>query len=397
MNSVDVESRDTSTNTTDLADIQTILAEELDRLPARFKAPIVLCDLEGTSHEEAAHFLGCPVGTVKSRLSRARARLRRGLIRRGLAPPDLSNIIPLFPAAVPRRLAEATNQAAQAWILGRLSTTQIISASVTALTEGVLWTMFLTKLKFAAAALLLIATGSAVLVSQATAQKPAARTRGPSRSRGHRRPRARLPFPTMRSTSKCSSAPGSTPSIAATRRLSAESSPTTSPASIRPERRVHQGDYLLDGPQRGLSRGTNRARRDQDPDVRRQRRRHQPDQAQDGAEMERVDECVHQAAGTMAMRGFASDLDPTGQTLQPSLTTNGQEETHDRKKSGRSSSCAFCKKSSPSAEALNALLREDLKQEHDERPARTISRRSSAPMPRCRPADNRHRCREVGR
>jgi ketosteroid isomerase-like protein len=170
--SVDVRSRETSTDTTGLADVQMIVAEELDRLPARFKAPIVLCDLEGRSNEEAAHFLGCPVGTVKSRLSRARTRLRRGLIRRGLAPPDLSNIVPLFPAAVPRGLAEAVNQAARAWILGRLSTAQVISASVTTLTEGVLWTMLLTKLKFAAAAVLLVAVGTAVLVSQATAQKP---------------------------------------------------------------------------------------------------------------------------------------------------------------------------------------------------------------------------------
>jgi RNA polymerase sigma factor (sigma-70 family) len=183
LSSVDVRSCESSSDTTGLAEIQTILAEELDRLPARFKAAIVLCDLEGSSHEDAAHFLGCPVGTVKSRLSRARNRLRRGLTRRGLAPPDLSNIVLLFPAAVPRRLADATYQAAHAWILGRLSTTQIISASVITLTEGVLWTMLLTKLKFAAAALLLIATGSAILVSQATAQKPAAHAGAKAKSR----------------------------------------------------------------------------------------------------------------------------------------------------------------------------------------------------------------------
>jgi biotin carboxyl carrier protein/ketosteroid isomerase-like protein len=123
------------------------------------------------SHEQAALFFGCPVGTVKSRLSRARARLRRRLICRGLAPPDHSNIIALVPAALPRGLAEATNQAAQAWVMGQLSTTQIISASVSALTEGVLWTMFLTKFKVTAAAILLIGAGSAVLVSQATAQR----------------------------------------------------------------------------------------------------------------------------------------------------------------------------------------------------------------------------------
>ena len=169
---LEIRTRDTSADTTDVTDVQKILAEELDRLPARFKAPIVLCDLEGATHEAAAQCLGCPVGTIKSRLSRARARLRRRLIRRGLTSPDLATNISLIPVAVPRRLAEATNQAALSWILGRLPRTQVISRSVSALTKGVLWTMFFTKLKFAAAALLLIATGSAVLVSQATAQRP---------------------------------------------------------------------------------------------------------------------------------------------------------------------------------------------------------------------------------
>ena len=174
LNRIEAASHDTGMNTADLADFHAILAEELGKLPARFQAPIVLCDLEGLSHEQAALFFGCPVGTVKSRLSRARARLRKGLIRRGLAPPDLANIISLVPAALPRGSSESTNQAAQAWILGRLSTTKIVSASVSALTEGVLWTMFFTKLKVTAAALLLIGAGSAVLVSQATAQRPSA-------------------------------------------------------------------------------------------------------------------------------------------------------------------------------------------------------------------------------
>ncbi len=117
---LEIRTRNTSADTTDVTDAQKILAEELDRLPARFKAPIVLCDLEGATHEAAAQCLGCPVGTIKSRLSRARARLRRRLIRRGLTSPDLATNISLIPVAVPRRLAEATNQAALSWILGRL-------------------------------------------------------------------------------------------------------------------------------------------------------------------------------------------------------------------------------------------------------------------------------------
>ena len=46
---------------------------EIDRLPERHRIPVVLCDLEGRSHEEAARYLRCPVGTVKSRLARALA------------------------------------------------------------------------------------------------------------------------------------------------------------------------------------------------------------------------------------------------------------------------------------------------------------------------------------
>ncbi len=63
-----------------------VLHEELARLPERFRAPLVLCDLEGRSHEQAARHLGWPVGTVKSRQARGRERLRERLQRRGFAP-----------------------------------------------------------------------------------------------------------------------------------------------------------------------------------------------------------------------------------------------------------------------------------------------------------------------
>ncbi len=77
--------------------------EEVDRLPERFRRPVVLCDLEGRTVEEAARHLGCPVGTVKSRLSRARERLRVRLIRRGLAPSALPcGLRPAVPEALAR-------------------------------------------------------------------------------------------------------------------------------------------------------------------------------------------------------------------------------------------------------------------------------------------------------
>jgi HlyD family secretion protein len=63
-----------------------VLHEEIERLPERFRAPVVLCDLEGCSHEQAARRLGWPVGTVKSRQARGRVRLRDQLVRRGVGP-----------------------------------------------------------------------------------------------------------------------------------------------------------------------------------------------------------------------------------------------------------------------------------------------------------------------
>lgn len=67
-------------------DLAEILHAEIDRLPGRHRDPVVLCDLQGMTLEQAARRLGCPVGTVKSRLSRARGRLRDRLRRRGMAP-----------------------------------------------------------------------------------------------------------------------------------------------------------------------------------------------------------------------------------------------------------------------------------------------------------------------
>ena len=71
---------------------------------------MVLCDLEGRTHEEAARHLGCPVGTVKSRLARGRERLRDRLTRRGLAPGAM--LAGPLRAAVPERLAETAIGAA---------------------------------------------------------------------------------------------------------------------------------------------------------------------------------------------------------------------------------------------------------------------------------------------
>ena len=64
------------------------LHEEIDRLPERYRVPVVLCDLEGLTHEKAARHLGWPVGTLKTRLARARELLRSRLCRGGRGLPE---------------------------------------------------------------------------------------------------------------------------------------------------------------------------------------------------------------------------------------------------------------------------------------------------------------------
>ena len=65
-------------------DLRRVLDRELLRLPEKYRAPVVLCDLEGKTHAQAARDLGWPAGSISRRLDRARAILRRRLADRGI-------------------------------------------------------------------------------------------------------------------------------------------------------------------------------------------------------------------------------------------------------------------------------------------------------------------------
>jgi RNA polymerase sigma factor (sigma-70 family) len=128
--------------------------EEVHRLPEKYRAPILLCYLQGQTNEEAARQLSCPIGTLKVRLMRARDILRKRLARRGLTLSAVGLAALLFEnaalAAVPATVAGATVSAV---------TVGGASASVAGLAAGALKAMCLAKLKVAAALLLTVVIG----------------------------------------------------------------------------------------------------------------------------------------------------------------------------------------------------------------------------------------------
>jgi RNA polymerase sigma factor (sigma-70 family) len=173
-----------------------IVHQEVSRLPEKYRAPIVLCYLEGLTHDEAAARLSCPVGTVRSRLSRARQTLRNRLNRRGVVASTAIGPVSAwlagermassatattatapFSTTIPGELPGTIARVVSRIAAGQTPAAASLSVTSLELAQGVIKTMMLKKLTVIGCALLPIGMiglgGGAFLVQRSKAQDPA--------------------------------------------------------------------------------------------------------------------------------------------------------------------------------------------------------------------------------
>jgi RNA polymerase sigma factor (sigma-70 family) len=141
------------------SDLRPLIDEGLSDLPEKYRAPVVLCYLQNKSNEEAARLLQWPIGTVKTRLAKARELLGHWLRHRGviLSAAGLMSALMVDPsqAMLPAGLLPATLKSAVMVSAGSFGATAV-SVRCFLLMEGALQSMLWTKIKIVTALVLLV-------------------------------------------------------------------------------------------------------------------------------------------------------------------------------------------------------------------------------------------------
>jgi RNA polymerase sigma factor (sigma-70 family) len=190
----------------DRHDLRGLLDEEVNRLPERYRVPVVLCYLQGRTNAEAAQRLGCSRGTVATLLARAREKLRRRLIQRGVGLSVGAALAALTGPAkscvVSTALEQGIVKAATLVAAGQTQAAGALAAQAVALAKGVCKGMLMEKLKIPAALLMmtvLVSAGAGIGIyragaqeSQITASDAETKPRPPSQTE---QPRKRLAGP----------------------------------------------------------------------------------------------------------------------------------------------------------------------------------------------------------
>ena len=172
-----------SVDPTHQTDLAPVLHEEVNRLPEKYRRPVILCHLQGLTHAEAARELAWPVGTVSVRLVRARKLLADRLTRRGVSASTTLVAASLTAEATAATLTPSWATTTTLAMLAASAGSALATTSATALSAGAAtlarrtsMTMFLSAWKWLtipAAVALTTATGAALIGPSGSGDQPA--------------------------------------------------------------------------------------------------------------------------------------------------------------------------------------------------------------------------------